>query len=160
MQNKWEREVTRLVEAAEAAPGHLMVGHICRFNPRYAMAKQQIEDGGIGDIRAVWRHFVVDGKPLAKNFFAVGDASIRTNPLYGRGCSTGILHAHMLADVLTETSDPVERALAFDARTEEALRPIFSTSLSEDRNGIRRALASAEGRLLEKSFMKFDLDFL
>jgi 2-polyprenyl-6-methoxyphenol hydroxylase-like FAD-dependent oxidoreductase len=49
---------------------------------------------GIGDIRAVWRHFVVDGEPLAHNLFAVGDAALRTNPLYGRGCSTSILHAH------------------------------------------------------------------
>jgi 2-polyprenyl-6-methoxyphenol hydroxylase-like FAD-dependent oxidoreductase len=105
---------------------------------------------GIGDIRAVWRHYVVDGKPLARNFFAVGDAELRTNPLYGRGCSTSILHAHMLADVLTEFTDPLDRALAFDARTEEALRPIFQTSLAEDKNGIRRALASAEGRLLER----------
>ncbi len=136
---------------------------ICRSIPGLAPwltegeVKATTEPFGFGDIHAVWRHFVVDGRPLAKNFFAVGDASIRTNPLYGRGCSTGILHAHMLADVLTETRDPVERALAFDARTEEALRPIFSTSLTEDRNGIRRALASAEGRLLEKpdSFKKW-----
>ncbi len=105
---------------------------------------------GIGDIRAVWRHFVVDGKPLALNYFAVGDAAIRTNPLYGRGCSTSILHAHLLADVLTESDDPVHRALAFDENTENAIRPIFSTSLAEDKNGIRKALASARGELLDK----------
>jgi 2-polyprenyl-6-methoxyphenol hydroxylase-like FAD-dependent oxidoreductase len=105
---------------------------------------------GIGDIRAVWRHYVEDGKPLVRDFFAVGDAALRTNPLYGRGCSTSILHAHTLADVLSAESDPVVRALAFDARTEAELRPIFETSLAEDRNGIRRALASAEGRLLDR----------
>ncbi|MGD8830784.1 MAG: hypothetical protein PVF57_09280, partial [Pseudomonadales bacterium] len=112
---------------------------------------------GIGDIRAVWRHYVVDGKPLVKNFFAVGDAELRTNPLYGRGCSTSILHAHMLADVLTGVGDPAARAVAFDMRTEEALRPIFDTSLAEDRNGIRRSLASRQGKLLEKpdSFKKW-----
>lgn len=100
---------------------------------------------GIGDIRAVWRHYVHDGQPLARGFFAVGDAALRTNPLYGRGCSTGILHAHMLADVLTRHSDPGERAIAFDARTEAELRPIFAASLSEDRNGIRRAQAARTG---------------
>lgn len=105
---------------------------------------------GIGDIRAVWRHFVVDGKPLALNYFAVGDAAIRTNPLYGRGCSTSILHAHLLADVLTGSNDPVARALTFDQKTEASLRPIFTTSLAEDRNGIRKALASARGELLDK----------
>lgn len=40
----------RICDAAESAAGHLMVGHICRFNPRYAMAKQQIDAGGIGRI--------------------------------------------------------------------------------------------------------------
>lgn len=105
---------------------------------------------GIGNIHAVWRHYVRDDKPLVRNFFAVGDAALRTNPLYGRGCSTGILHAHILADVLSETTDPTQRALRFDARTEDEIRPIFAASLSEDRNGIRRSLAAAEGELLEK----------
>jgi 2-polyprenyl-6-methoxyphenol hydroxylase-like FAD-dependent oxidoreductase len=108
------------------------------------------EPFGIGDIRAVWRHYVQDGVPLADNFFAVGDAALRTNPLYGRGCSTGILHAHMLAEVLDEMHEPVARAVAFDARTEAELRPIFATSLAEDRNGIQRSLASHDNRALEK----------
>ena len=105
---------------------------------------------GIGDIRAVWRHYVVDGQPLVRNFFAVGDAALRTNPLYGRGCSTSILHAHLLAEILTEARDPTARAIEYDKRTEAQLRPIFATSLTEDRNGIRRALASTEGRLVEQ----------
>jgi len=104
---------------------------------------------GFGDIHAVWRHFVKDGKPQALNYFAVGDAAIRTNPLYGRGCSTGIMHAHLLADLLDEISDPVERALQFDRRTEDALRPIFKTSLSDDRRGIRRAKAIYDGNQLD-----------
>ncbi len=112
---------------------------------------------GIGDIRAVWRHFVVDDKPLALNYFAVGDAAVRTNPLYGRGCSTSILHAHLLAEVLAGSDDPVGRALTFDQKTEASLRPIFTTSLTEDRNGIKKALASARGELLDKpdSFKKW-----
>jgi 2-polyprenyl-6-methoxyphenol hydroxylase-like FAD-dependent oxidoreductase len=105
---------------------------------------------GIGDIQAVWRHFVADGEPLALNFFAVGDAAVRTNPLYGRGCSTGILHAHILADVLEQETDPRTRALEFDRRTEDGLRPIYAASLREDRSGIRRAEALMHGRLLDK----------
>ncbi len=106
---------------------------------------------GIGDIRAVWRHYVEEGEPLVHNFFAVGDAALRTNPLYGRGCSTSILHAHILGETLTQTSDPRARALAYDAQTEERLRPIFQTSLTEDKNGIKRSLAVADGHLLEES---------
>lgn len=39
-----------IVEAARKAKGHFMVGHICRFNPRYAAAKEAIAEGRIGKI--------------------------------------------------------------------------------------------------------------
>lgn len=112
---------------------------------------------GFGDIHAVWRHFIKDGKPVALNYFAVGDAAVRTNPLYGRGCSIGILHAHLLADVIDEIEDPVERAIAFDECTEAELRPIFKTSLNQDRSGIKRAVAIREGKTIDNagSFKKW-----
>lgn len=106
---------------------------------------------GFGDIHAVWHHFVHDDKPAALNYFAVGDAALRTNPLYGRGCSTGIIHAHMLAKLIGEVTDPVERALVFARQTEEELRPIFKASLSEDKKGIKRAAAIREGRDLDSA---------
>ena len=108
------------------------------------------ESFGIGDIRSVWRTFVREGKPLIENFFAVGDAALRTNPLYGRGCSTGVMHAQILAEVTDQHSDPVARALAFHQRTVDELRPIFDASRREDRSGIKRAMAAMEGRDLEK----------
>ena len=40
----------RICDAAAKAPGYLMVGHICRFNPRYATARQQIAEGNIGKV--------------------------------------------------------------------------------------------------------------
>jgi UDP-N-acetylglucosamine 3-dehydrogenase len=40
----------RICDAAAKARGYLMVGHICRFNPRYVVAKQQIASGSIGTI--------------------------------------------------------------------------------------------------------------
>ena len=43
----------RIVAAAAAAPGFLMVGHICRFNPRYAAAKREIAAGNIGRVVAL-----------------------------------------------------------------------------------------------------------
>ena len=57
---------------------------------------------GIGQIHAVWRDYIPnDTSPKLLNYFAVGDAAARTNPLYGRGCSTGTLHAHLLSEVLS-----------------------------------------------------------
>ena len=40
----------QILDAAEQSNGILQVGHICRFNPRYRMAKQQIEAGKVGRI--------------------------------------------------------------------------------------------------------------
>lgn len=105
---------------------------------------------GIGAIHAVWRDYVPNNEPLASNFFAVGDSAIRTNPLYGRGCSTGTLHGHILADVLDALQDPIERARLFAQRSEEELRPIFKASLAEDRRGIARAEAEMNNRPIDK----------
>jgi len=113
-------------------------------------AQPTTEPFGIGDICSVWRRFVADGRPAAQNFFAVGDAALRTNPLYGRGCSTGILHASILAAVIDGSNDPMQRAIDFDRLTHAELRPIFDASLREDQRGIRRARASMENRLVEQ----------
>lgn len=43
----------KIVAAAKDARGILMIGHICRFNPRYAAAKREIEAGKIGKIVAL-----------------------------------------------------------------------------------------------------------
>lgn len=43
-----------IVDAAEAAKGFFMTGHICRFNPRYAAAKQEIAAGKIGKIISMY----------------------------------------------------------------------------------------------------------
>jgi predicted dehydrogenase len=44
----------KIVAAAKKAKGRFMVGHICRFNPRYAAAKREIESGAIGDVVSMY----------------------------------------------------------------------------------------------------------
>ncbi len=44
----------RIVAAAKEASSFFMVGHICRFNPRYAAAKEAIEEGRIGKIVSMY----------------------------------------------------------------------------------------------------------
>jgi len=114
-------------------------------------ASATTESFGIGAIHSVWRHYVKKAAPVASNFFACGDSAIRTNPLYGRGCSTGTLHAHILAEVLNATQDPLERARLFAQRSEADLRPIFKASLIEDRRGIARAEAVLNDQALDKA---------
>ena len=43
-----------IVTAAHAAKGGFMVGHICRFNPRYAAAKEAVAAGRIGKIISMY----------------------------------------------------------------------------------------------------------
>ena len=143
---------TELREAIRSGAGF---DAVCRTIPglvpwiRADMARATTEPFGIGHIHAVWRHFMQDGVPTVLNYFAVADAAVRTNPLYGRGCSTATLHAHLLADLLVSESDPLQRALKFQQQTEAQLRPIFQASLEEDRRGLRRAAAVRAGTEIE-----------
>ena len=45
----------KIVKAAKATSKHFMVGHICRFNPRYVAAKAAIAEGRIGKINRCMR---------------------------------------------------------------------------------------------------------
>jgi len=47
-------ECERIIAAAEKADRILMVGHICRFNPRYALARERIAAGELGRIVSLY----------------------------------------------------------------------------------------------------------
>src|SRR5690606_8312189 len=46
-------DARKTVEAAQGAKGILFIGHVVRFNPRFRMAKQAIDEGRIGKIVAL-----------------------------------------------------------------------------------------------------------
>jgi hypothetical protein len=94
---------------------------------------------GMGDLHSRWRDLVVDGKPTVLGFFAVGDTLIRTNPLYGRGCSLAAVEGYMLRDVLAANADPAARLLDYHKRLHEELHPYYLAMRSQDRGAIKRA---------------------
>ena len=47
-------ECELIIRAAETADKTFMVGHICRFDPRYAIAKRNIEEGRVGRIVSLY----------------------------------------------------------------------------------------------------------
>ena len=46
-------ECGAICAAAQRAESHLMVGHVCRFNPRFVAAKREIAAGRIGRVVAI-----------------------------------------------------------------------------------------------------------
>jgi len=93
----------------------------------------------MGALQNVWRHYLKDGEPQVLNFFPLGDAAVRTNPLYGRGCSSGVVEAHILRATLDANDDPVKRARMYEREFEKAIRPYFDSMVKLDLQAIRRA---------------------
>jgi 2-polyprenyl-6-methoxyphenol hydroxylase-like FAD-dependent oxidoreductase len=80
------------------------------------------------------RRFVVDGRPAALGVVAIGDAHTCTNPLYGRGCSLGMVHAELLADAIAEHASYDEPFhLSFEAATAEQIEPWYRAAVMQDR---------------------------
>jgi 2-polyprenyl-6-methoxyphenol hydroxylase-like FAD-dependent oxidoreductase len=94
---------------------------------------------GMGDLKSRWRAFVASDQHATLGFFAVGDSLIRTNPLYGRGCSFAAIEAFILRDVLEDAADPATRARLYDLRVKAELTPYFNDMRTQDRSAIRRA---------------------
>jgi 2-polyprenyl-6-methoxyphenol hydroxylase-like FAD-dependent oxidoreductase len=84
-------------------------------------------------LRNRYRPLLIDDVPIALGFVPVGDASVCTNPLYGRGCSLALVHGFGLAEVLREHGDDLDAlARGFSALTERELVPWFRTAVFQD----------------------------
>ncbi len=95
---------------------------------------------GMGNLQSRWRNFLDDeDTPRVTGLFAIGDAAIRTNPLYGRGCSCAFVEARSLAQVLDETFDPAGRARLYAAALEREIGPYYENMVKQDLAAIRRA---------------------
>jgi len=74
-----------------------------------------------------------DGDPLVHGFVAAGDAAVCTNPLYGRGCSLGVVHTFGLADALHANDHDLDAfAREFAAFTERELVPWYRSAVVQD----------------------------
>lgn len=100
---------------------------------------------GMGALKSVWRRYVRDGAPVVTNYFGIGDALVRTNPLYGRGCTISAIHAFTLAEVLDATPPGAARLVEFEKRAHAQVRPFFDTMVRQDKNAIRRAEREKSG---------------
>jgi 2-polyprenyl-6-methoxyphenol hydroxylase-like FAD-dependent oxidoreductase len=94
---------------------------------------------GMGDLHSRWRDFAPGGKAAVLGFFPAGDSHVRSNPLYGRGCSFAAVSAHLIRDALQMFSDPATRLEAYQRRVGLELRPYYDAMRDADRTAIRRA---------------------
>lgn len=94
---------------------------------------------GMGELISRWRHMVKDGEPRVLNFLPIGDSLIRTNPLYGRGCSFAAVAAEVLCETLSKTTSPRERARHYHSRLAKELRQYYDDMVKQDLAAIRRA---------------------
>lgn len=93
------------------------------------------------------RRLVVDGRPVATGFAAVGDAWASSNPTAARGLSVGLTHAQLLRDVLREHADDAARfPPAWDQATERVVAPFYRDQVLADR---ARAAEMASDRIAE-----------
>jgi 2-polyprenyl-6-methoxyphenol hydroxylase-like FAD-dependent oxidoreductase len=79
------------------------------------------------------RDLVVDGHPVVLGYVAVGDSLVCTNPIYGRGCSLGSVHARMLAEALRDHRDDLEAlALRMHSDVQREIVPWYGVSVTQD----------------------------
>jgi 2-polyprenyl-6-methoxyphenol hydroxylase-like FAD-dependent oxidoreductase len=97
---------------------------------------------GMGQLESRWRDYAPEGRPAVLRLFPVGDGVVRTNPLYGRGCSFAAVSAHLLRDALDASADPAQRLITYRAALERELRPYYDVMRNLDRGAIRRARAA------------------
>lgn len=97
---------------------------------------------GMGQLDSYWCELAPNGQPAVTGFFPVGDSVVRTNPLYGRGCSFAAVSAHLLLDALSAGDDPARRLLDYRAGLERELRPYYEVMRKADRSASRRARAA------------------
>ena len=93
----------------------------------------------MGDLHSRWRDFAPGGKAAVLGFFPVGDSLVRSNPLFGRGCSFAAVGAHLLRDALQMFEDPAARLEAYQRRITDELWPYYKAMRDADRSAIRRA---------------------
>ena len=92
------------------------------------------------------REFVVDNRPLALGVHPVGDSVVCTNPLYGRGCTTGYWSAHLLSRAIAEHPDDLEaQSLRFHALVAEEIVPWYESGVAQDAEARRVATALMAG---------------
>ncbi|MBZ6379821.1 FAD-dependent oxidoreductase [Pacificimonas flava] len=134
-----EHELRRAVTDPECfhAITHLLPGLKPWTDERRSTGRGKVY--GMGDLHSRWRELLPGGEAVMRGYFALGDTLVRTNPLYGRGCSFAAVSGEALREALDTSPDPEVRQKIYYRRLRSELRPYYDNQLSQDRSAIRRA---------------------
>lgn len=125
-----------------------------------AQARPVSEIFGFGQMDAFWRTAAPGGEPRVLGLHFVGDAAVRSNPKYGRGCTWSLVGAALLADTLAHESGARARALRYDAQLEREFRRDWRTMLALDASARARfevSVGRRPARLADRAREAFTL---
>lgn len=114
-------ECELIIEAAKATDKIFMVGHICRFDPRYAIAKRSIEEGRIGRIVSLYARRNIPAA-ISKSVLA------KIGPLMGDG-------VHDTDLMLWYTKDKVKTVYARTLSVRDLPNPDLGWAMLEFKSG-------------------------
>jgi flavin-dependent dehydrogenase len=80
-----------------------------------------------------YRRFMVNGEPLFRNLFVIGDSRFHTNPIFGWGMGMALQQACMLVDAFTGQDDETARMRSFEAAIDAYALDHYEASAGEDR---------------------------
>jgi 2-polyprenyl-6-methoxyphenol hydroxylase-like FAD-dependent oxidoreductase len=96
------------------------------------------------------RRFVAHDRPIVDGFAAIGDATVCTNPLYGRGCSLALVSAFGLVDSLREhAGDLTDALVAYDAFIGEELDPWYRAAVMQDEESKAMSAAVSDAQVAD-----------
>lgn len=80
-----------------------------------------------------YRGFMVNGQPLFRNLFVLGDSRFHTNPIFGWGMGMALQQACMLVDAFTDHDDEASRMRSFEEAVDAYALDHYEASAGEDR---------------------------
>lgn len=88
----------------------------------------------MGGLENLKRRFDKDGSSLVRGFVTIGDAMYHSNPIYGRGVTSGMISTTVLDEALAEHEDDLDAAIAtYHRRAHREIEPFWQHAAGGDR---------------------------
>ena len=125
---------TQMKAVRDAATFDAVLRSIPAIAPWLTVLEPTSDVFAMGGLQSTLVRLVVDGAAAVRGLHVVGDACSTTNPTFGRGMSWALAHAAVVASVIRENPDDLERqAQAVDAWIAAEVAPFYADAVATDR---------------------------